>query len=133
MTDDLFDPLLDVENQFSQQGRTEGRSDGQAQGYDEGFSFGHSKSIELGKELGFYLGCVEMWFMLYSKYPERFHIRTKKSLENLRKLIKEFSFDAKKDNVIYQIEEIRAKFKLIQTLVGAKQRIVETTAPSLSF
>lgn len=75
MTDDLFDPLLDVENQFSQQGRTEGRSDGQAQGYDEGFSFGHSKSIELGKELGFYLGCVEMWFMLYSKYPERFHIR----------------------------------------------------------
>lgn len=59
--------------------------------------------------------------------------RTKKSLENLRKLIKEFSFDAKKDNVIDQIEEIRAKFKLVQTLVGAKQRIVETTVSSLSF
>lgn len=54
-------------------------------------------------------------------------------MENVRKLLREFSFDAKQDNIIDQIEEIRAKFKLVQTLVGAKQKIVETSAPSLSF
>jgi hypothetical protein len=100
---------------------------------------GYLKGFELGHELGFYLGCVEGWLSLIEKFSEQFpqqkyvHLtlqneffalfvfgfRIKDALLKVKDLLTDISFNEK---MIEQIDEVRAKFKRVSSLMGFQQK-----------
>jgi hypothetical protein len=56
MSDDLFDSVIDIENQLMQKGLVEGQQHGAKQGIEDGFELGHDIGFQLGQELGYYQG-----------------------------------------------------------------------------
>lgn len=57
-------------NRFEEHGYDDGFREGEKSGELEGRLFGCEKAFDLGREVGFYLGCAEMWTQLASSYPE---------------------------------------------------------------
>jgi hypothetical protein len=130
---DLFDPIIELEDNFIQEGRKEGIADGIRLGTSEGFTLGYAKGFELAHELGFYLGCVEAWLSLLEKFPDKFpHLRTKDALLKIKHLLDDISFDEK---MFQRIDEVRAKFKRVSSLLGFPQKYVKESGrtEALSF
>lgn len=55
---------------FAEHGFDDGFRDGERSGELEGRIFGCEKAFDLGKEIGFYSGCVDMWTQLAAQHPE---------------------------------------------------------------
>lgn len=62
---------LTVNDRFEEHGYDDGFRDGERSGELEGRIFGCEKAFDLGREIGFYQGCVNMWTELSSEYPDK--------------------------------------------------------------
>lgn len=56
---------------FEEHGFEDGFRDGEKSGELEGRLFGCEKAFDLGREIGFYKGCVEMWTQLINTNPDK--------------------------------------------------------------
>ena len=100
----------------------------------------------MGQELGFYLGCLEVWALLSHKFPDKFSARydpslfrsiparAQKSIQTLRSTIQEFVFDPEQA-IMYTIDNIRNKFRLLATQCGMENPYSNnnSTGVDLSF
>lgn len=55
---------------FQEYGFDDGFRDGEQSGELEGRLFGCEKAFDLGREIGFYSGCIDMWEQLQQAYPD---------------------------------------------------------------
>lgn len=62
--------MTDIDYRFAEHGFDDGFRDGERSGELEGRIFGCEKAFDLGKEIGFYSGCVDMWTQLAAQHPE---------------------------------------------------------------
>lgn len=114
---DLFDELLNIEEQYYQQGRIEGEQKGSREGHEEGYTFGVAKGRQIGEELGHVSGLVEHLLHMHESGDTSFpwSERLVKNLTLLRDLIAQFPYDQPhNDEYNIQLENIRGKYKLLE-------------------
>ncbi|KAI9472332.1 MAG: hypothetical protein EXX96DRAFT_583675 [Benjaminiella poitrasii] len=58
-------------DRFQEHGFDDGFREGERSGELEGRIFGCEKAFDLGREIGFYSGCVEMWTQLCNQYSDK--------------------------------------------------------------
>jgi hypothetical protein len=73
---DLFDSLLNLEEQIINEGFEKGMKAGEDEGREEGFQLGFQKGDELGTEFGHYLGCARAWRTMAAHSPSKFSERS---------------------------------------------------------
>lgn len=66
---DLFDSVLNLEENFLEEGKKQAENEGKALGLKEGFELGWQKGSEFSTELGYYLGCILFWKQSLSFFP----------------------------------------------------------------
>jgi len=78
------------------------------------------KGDEIGTEVGYYIGCLNMWSFLMRNSPAMFSSRALKAIEQLRVLTTKYSsnIDPKNEELLEVLENIRAKFKMVCSLLG---------------
>jgi len=69
---DLFDTVLDFEQEMVANGTKLGENDGRKTGFLEGQELGKNMGKDLATEVGFYQGCSSTWLKLASLDPSRF-------------------------------------------------------------
>lgn len=69
----------------SRAGRQAGHLDGKVLGVQKGFEIGH--------EIGFYSGCVQIWRQLGVKHPEFITARADKAIAALEEMLRSFPLD----------------------------------------
>ncbi|CAC5426821.1 unnamed protein product [Mytilus coruscus] len=101
------------------QGYEAGFEAGKQSGYDEGFRLGWEKGSSIASEVGFYHGFIEE---LQTKIKDDdSKQRAFKVTETLLKLITELSLDDPTNTLVFEkLENIRAKFKQVMSLLGMK-------------
>ncbi|KAI9321855.1 oral cancer-overexpressed protein 1 [Dichotomocladium elegans] len=118
-----LESLVYLEEMFQQYGYDDGFRDGQESGELEGRIFGCEKSFELGLEIGFYEGCAKTWRALAKAHPDRVPNKASKHLEALERMIDEFPKDNCPNTDMYGArDKMKAKMKLISTLLGIQQK-----------
>jgi len=124
----MFDELLNVEEEFIQDGWAEGKRDADQRGYGEGFELGEIKGGQIGEEIGYYAGCVAAWAALAKLDPSILseNPRAEKTLQQLSELINAFPSDPTNELLFESLESIRAKFKQLVSLLKVKQRFIAT-------
>eukprot|EP00274_Cyanoptyche_gloeocystis_P008195 CAMPEP_0196652214 /NCGR_PEP_ID=MMETSP1086-20130531/1447_1 /TAXON_ID=77921 /ORGANISM="Cyanoptyche gloeocystis , Strain SAG4.97" /LENGTH=134 /DNA_ID=CAMNT_0041982635 /DNA_START=80 /DNA_END=484 /DNA_ORIENTATION=+ len=116
---DFLDAVLHIDEQFIQDGYEQGRIIGQEVERKEGAALGVQKGFEIGNEVGFYEGCLQVWEALCISHPELFSDRSLKSLQILREKIAEFSWnDPRKEDILDVLDQIRGKFKQSKSQIG---------------
>jgi len=126
---DLFDSVLDLEDNFIEEGRASGRRAAEQRGYEDGLGIGESKGGQLGEELGYYSGCVAAWRALFVLDPALSgakNERAVRTLEQLDELLKAFPVDPTNESLFDALESIRSKFKQLASLLKVKQRFFAT-------
>jgi len=115
----LFDSIVLSENKLVREGYQRGYSAGQKEGSKEGARLGTEKGGKIGSEIGFYLGFVEQWKELYEeeKVVDKRREKVVQALEKLELLANNFPRVNSKEELGSKLEEVRAKFKLLCSLV----------------
>ncbi|KAL1923185.1 uncharacterized protein VTP21DRAFT_9561 [Calcarisporiella thermophila] len=129
-----LDTLVELENMFMEQGRDEGFEAGERAGVIEGQVFGCEKGYELALEVGYYAGCMEAWQLAASQHPSKFSPRTLKALSSLNAAIEAFPKENNLDvDFMELVEKIRARFKVLMSLLGSQQRFKEEKEKGISY
>ncbi|KAI9263774.1 hypothetical protein BY458DRAFT_230145 [Sporodiniella umbellata] len=129
-----IESLCYLETMFQEHGFDDGFRDGEKSGELEGRIFGCEKAFELGKEIGFYSGCVEMWQQLSAQYPEAVSQKISKQLESLQKLIDQFPEYNDHDVDMFALrDKMKNKLKVISSLLGVQQKYLSTETPKMTY
>ncbi|KAI8048933.1 uncharacterized protein B0P05DRAFT_575944 [Gilbertella persicaria] len=129
-----IESLCYLETMFAEHGFDDGFRDGETSGELEGRIFGCEKAFDLGREIGFYSGCVEMWTELASAYPDKVPSRATKQLEGLKKLIDEFPTFNDHDVDLFMLrDKMKNKLRVISSLLGVQQKFVQQEAPKMTY
>lgn len=110
-----------------------GYQDGKLKGLQEGCQLGLMKGCEVGGEVGFYLGFVSTWHEILLESPDAKQ-RCTKLLETLKKKILALPInDVMNEELFANLEDIRAKFKQLCSLLGVSVENSGGGLPGLSF
>ncbi|CAO3678750.1 unnamed protein product [Rhizopus microsporus] len=108
--------------------------DGEQSGELEGRIFGCEKAFDLGKEIGFYAGCVDMWTQLSIDYPDMIPSKVLKQLESLQKLIDQFpDYNDHDVDLLALRDKMKNKLRVISSLLGVQQRYLNEEKPKMSY
>ena len=115
---EVFDDISLSEDKFTEQGYKEGVESGIKKNFSEGEALGLEKGRQIGSEIGFYIGFVSEYRKQFSEPAS--DKRTEKILTALNKLdtlTSEFPDYNCKEGFEEKLEEIRAKFKQLCSLL----------------
>eukprot|EP01017_Pseudomicrothorax_dubius_P008937 TRINITY_DN12977_c0_g2_i1.p1 TRINITY_DN12977_c0_g2~~TRINITY_DN12977_c0_g2_i1.p1 ORF type:complete len:139 (+),score=39.61 TRINITY_DN12977_c0_g2_i1:118-534(+) len=120
---DMFDDMLGFENQAYQQGYQEGLETGKSKAREEAFHFGKKKGVEIGQEIGFYSGMLEVisqyMFMLDLSSDKKEKVQ--KLVEEVSKILADLDFSSANSKEFKEkIEKIQSKSKVLFSLVKIK-------------
>ena len=124
----MFDDISLSENKFTDQGYQQGLESGLKKSYIEGEELGWVKGKQIGAEIGFYTGFVSTYRLKInseiSENSANSEAAAKKktdkilaALNKLETLTVEFPDYNSKEGFEEKLEEIRAKFKLVCSLL----------------
>jgi len=115
----LFDSIVFSENTLVREGYNRGYIAGQKEGSKEGSRLGTEQGGKIGSEIGFYLGFVEQWKELYEeeKVVDKRREKVLLALEKLELVANNFPQINSKEELGNKLEEVRAKFKLLCSLL----------------
>lgn len=118
---------------FFDKGFREGYEKGKMQGLLEGYHLGLSKGRDIGIEVGFYLGFVSVWYETLLTSPNA-KARCVKSLETLKAMILALPLNEPMNEELFaNLEKVRAKFKLVCSLLGVSAEYYGGGMTGLSF
>mmetsp|Transcript_24204 Transcript_24204/g.45272 ORF Transcript_24204/g.45272 Transcript_24204/m.45272 type:complete len:136 (-) Transcript_24204:268-675(-) len=126
--EDLFDGVLEIENEMREKGFAEGFAQGKMKGLAEGRVLGVKHGTQTSSEIGFYLGCALMWRTLAETYPKLFPKRRKERILGLIEEIKGYPLgEANAAGMTEALAKIRSKFKVLMSQLGHGKRLGVTT------
>ncbi|GAA5805983.1 hypothetical protein EDC94DRAFT_600294 [Helicostylum pulchrum] len=129
-----LESLCYLETMFEEHGFEDGFREGEKSGELEGRLFGCEKAFDLGREIGFYLGCVEMWTQLASSYPETVSSKAIRQIDGLKKLVDEFPAYNDHDIDLFALrDKMKNKLRVITSLLGVSQKYAMTEAPKMTY
>ncbi|ETW05055.1 hypothetical protein, variant 1 [Aphanomyces invadans] len=86
------------------------------------------KGYEIGAEVGFYYGCYLLWREMLKTKTEQLPTRTEKSIMALGSLIEVYKLENSLDEkMLTDLQLIRAKFKVVTSLLGQKHLVFNET------
>ncbi|DBA04602.1 TPA: hypothetical protein N0F65_012185 [Lagenidium giganteum] len=124
---DALDEAVDWEESLIAEGEELGIERGRELGLEEGRELGIIKGTEIGSEIGFYNGCYLVWKEMIESETMRGKISDKavKSITSFGALLEAFPLkNIVEDDLLHKLQHIRAKFKVITSLLGLKQSLV---------
>ncbi|KAL9984753.1 hypothetical protein ACROYT_G007086 [Oculina patagonica] len=131
--DDAFDAVVFLEERCFEGGYKEGYQDGKLKGLQEGRHLGLIKGCEVGGEVGFYLGFVSMWLEILQESPDAKQ-RCVKLLETMKRKILAIPVnDVTNEELFVNLENIRAKFKQLCSLLGVSAEYSGGGVAGMSF
>ncbi|RUP49174.1 hypothetical protein BC936DRAFT_143129 [Jimgerdemannia flammicorona] len=129
-----LDSLVHLETMFEELGHKDGIRDGRRSGTVEGRVLGCEKGFELAREVYFYSGCAAMWLRLTAAFPDRFPARTVKQLRSLQSLIEAFPTEnSLNTEILALLDKIRAKYKVVTSLLGVTQKYQAIDKPAMTY
>ncbi|KAG2206564.1 hypothetical protein INT47_008581 [Mucor saturninus] len=129
-----LESLCYLETMFEEHGFEDGFRDGEKSGELEGRLFGCEKAFDLGREIGFYKGCVEMWTQLIDTNPDKVPSRALKQIDGLKKLIDDFPTYNDHDADLFALKDkMKNKLRVITSLLGVNQKYMMTDAPKMTY
>ena len=112
-----FDSIVLSEEKSVERGFAEGYREGQTRGRREGEDLGRKQGQLIGTEIGFYIGFVTEFKPLYCETKDKKSEKIKSVLEKLERLCGEFPTYNSSEGFQDKLEEIRAKFRLVCSLL----------------
>ncbi|CAO3636072.1 unnamed protein product [Mucor fragilis] len=129
-----LESLCYLETMFAEHGFDDGFRDGERSGELEGRIFGCEKAFDLGKEIGFYAGCVDMWTQLAAQHPDTVPQKALKQIEGLKKLVDEFPTFNDHDADLFALKDkMKNKLRVISSLLGVNQKYMMTEKPKMTY
>lgn len=120
-------------SRFHEKGFKEGYETGKTQGLSEGRLLGVSKGCDIGREVGSYLGFVSIWYEILKENPNA-KARCVKALRSLKEMILALPLNEPSNEELFaNIEKVRAKFKLVCSLLGVSAEYFGDGVTGLSF
>ena len=125
-----FDSIVLSEDRVVSAGWEEGYRAGSREGGREGASLGRQRGDKVGQEIGFYLGFGEEWSEAYRDRPsdkktDKISVALKKLLELVEAFPEE---NSKEDDFAVKLDQIRAKFKVLCSLLKINSEYGPTAA-----
>ena len=100
------------------QGFSEGLRAAETQCHGEGEELGRDRGHQIGAEIGFYVGFVEEFKQVHSNPGNKKEEKIVSALNKLEILLAAFpDYNCQEENFEEKLEEIRAKFKLLGSLL----------------
>lgn len=127
----MFDSIVDFEQTEYKRGYDDGFIKGKSEGFETGREIGYKKGIEIISEIEMYRG--------FCKQLEEIHaeknILSAKQLRTIHYILDSIGkIKLPNDELIVEkLEDIRAKYKILQSLLGIKQSSEQSEASKLSF
>ena len=112
-----FEDIALSENKFTDQGFSEGVRAAENNCHSEGEQLGRDRGKQIGTEIGFYEGFVEEYKQIYKQPGNKKEERIVSALSKLENLLSAFPDYNCQENFEEKLEEIRAKFKLLGSLL----------------
>ncbi|KAG0776854.1 hypothetical protein G6F62_013473 [Rhizopus arrhizus] len=129
-----IESLCYLETMFQEHGFDDGFKDGEKSGELEGRIFGCEKAFDLGKEIGFYSGCVDMWYQLSAEYPEMISSKITRQLEGLQKTIDQFpNYNDHEVDLFALKDKMKNKLRVISSLLGVQQKYSSVETPKMTY
>ncbi|KAK9152598.1 hypothetical protein Sjap_000078 [Stephania japonica] len=109
---------MNLEDTHIQEGYRDGFHDALKSGNQEERELGLKLGFQVGEELGFYRGCIDVWNAALEIDPNCFSSRVKKNIKLMGELMDKYPvLDAK---IVDGMDELRLKFKVISASLGVK-------------
>ena len=121
-----FDSIVLCEEKSVERGFEEGYREGQDRGRREGEDLGEKQGQLIGTEIGFYLGFLAEFKPLYSQSKDKKSEKIKSVLEKLERLCGEFPTYNSSEGFQDKLEEIRAKFRVLCSLLKISPELSES-------
>ncbi|KAI8343955.1 hypothetical protein BC941DRAFT_464194 [Chlamydoabsidia padenii] len=129
-----LESLCHLETMFQEHGFDDGYRDGEKSGELEGRIFGCEKAYELGRELGFYSGCIDAWSELAALHPEKINPRALRHMDTLRSMISEFPTINSPDADMYALrDKMKNKMRVITSLLNVQQKYIMVEPPKMTY
>ncbi|CAO3624518.1 unnamed protein product [Cunninghamella blakesleeana] len=129
-----FESLCYLETVFQEHGFDDGYRDGKNSGELEGRIFGCEKAFDLGREIGFYSGCIDTWNELAAIHPNKINERALRHIQTLKKMISEFPSTNDKEADMYNLrDKIKNKYRVITSLLNVQQKYNMTEKPKIVY
>ncbi|KAK9149978.1 hypothetical protein Syun_008287 [Stephania yunnanensis] len=115
---DFLGPTVDLDETHIQEGYRDGFNDALQSKNQEERESGLKLGFQVGEELGFYRGCIDVWNSALEIDPNCLSSRVKKNIKLMGELIDEYPvLDAK---IVDVMDQLRLKFKMISASLGLK-------------
>lgn len=114
---EVFDDITLSENKFTEAGFSEGLKAGQSNSHLEGEKLGSERGTQIGSEIGFYSGFVAEYKLHYLEPKDKKSEKIISVLRKIETLVTEFPAYNSKEGFEEKLEDIRAKFKLLCSLL----------------
>mmetsp|Transcript_35533 Transcript_35533/g.82966 ORF Transcript_35533/g.82966 Transcript_35533/m.82966 type:complete len:134 (-) Transcript_35533:384-785(-) len=112
-----FDAVLNLESNLIAEGRTCGFDHGRKEGFREGYDYGVAEARQLGAELALCDGRTAMLLAVYEQRPHLCSDRMRKTLHAARSLLSQLKIDADDDKCVEQVNDLRAKMRMIDIML----------------
>lgn len=117
--EDIFESTVNLEGSHLQQGFDDGFRDGVELGKAEGREVGLKTAFELGEEIGFFRGCVDIWIAVTRTDPSAFSPRAQRNIRVFDKQLQEYPLQNPQDERLQDsLDSLRSKFRLIMSLLS---------------
>ena len=124
---EAFEDIALSENKFTDLGFSEGFEEGQKKSYREGDQLGRDRGRQIGTEIGFYIGFVSEYKSKYSAPKDKKSEKILSVINKILTLTSEFPDYNCKEGFEEKLEEIRAKFKLLCSLLKINSEFTLTS------
>ena len=122
----VFDDIVLSEEKCVDRGFAEGYKEGQSRGRSQGAELGRQQGEVIGTEIGFYLGFLAQFRPDYAEQTDRKSEKIKSALDKLERLCGEFPQYNSSEGFEDKLEEIRAKFRLLCSLLKISPELVDS-------
>ncbi|KAF5745992.1 hypothetical protein HS088_TW06G00157 [Tripterygium wilfordii] len=119
--EDIFDSSLNLEETHFKEGFDDGYKQGLIAGKEEAQDVGLKHGFEVGEEIGFYQGCVDVWNSVIRIDSSSFSKRLQQNIKRMEVLIEKYPLMEPEDESVQEImDELRLKFRVIRAGLGVK-------------
>lgn len=131
--EDAFDSVINLEDEYEDEGYLAGVEAGKVVGRIEGREMGCEYGFDLGKDLGFYYGWAKQWLDAAQTHPGLVTERVHKKLEAIGNAVEQVP-TVNKEGAEFgdKIKAIQKQFKTMSAMLGINAAD-ELASNSLSF
>eukprot|EP01100_Stratorugosa_tubuloviscum_P015440 TRINITY_DN8918_c0_g1_i1.p1 TRINITY_DN8918_c0_g1~~TRINITY_DN8918_c0_g1_i1.p1 ORF type:complete len:144 (+),score=46.19 TRINITY_DN8918_c0_g1_i1:38-469(+) len=132
---DLFDNIINIEDNFYKNGFKNGEVDGQIVGIEHGRDVGFVKGVELGREIGRIIAFFVLWSSFLIQNPTYLKENQKILFCELEKQLLNFKIEPDNPEFTDKLESLRRNFKRL-SLFFFKQKLylnLDTSHKQLTF